>query len=344
MTRRACTKQHCAYRAQAVAAALRSTAVTESKTDPAAEALIASHPTLGFTAWYQEGVTESDKETARVRVVTIAFYTEDGSLAVHEPATLNSGLPQRKVLMRHKVRLRRCTPSAASHLRVVHPSALPIDGAGAACRHECRRNAHNAAARLAPYGVCDVARLARWRLHHAVRQAVHNFGLHTRDARLLRGARRAGWRYGRFGAAAKPGAAGGSFPFHKVDRYGAPLLRRARRTGCARPCHSCLYLLRYAQVRETGMDSTLYRGRKLSPVKRYMEASRGSTSAVLTRGIKCVRTARSHSTVPSNRQRQWLAARCAPGFAARRSHVQGQDGAMARVRAARRAAFLRHGG
>jgi hypothetical protein len=39
------------------------------------------------------------------------------------------------------------------------------------------------------------------------------------------------------------------------------------------------------QVRETGIDQTLYRGRKMSSVKRFVEASRGNSSAVITRGV-----------------------------------------------------------
>jgi len=41
-----------------------------------------------------------------------------------------------------------------------------------------------------------------------------------------------------------------------------------------------------AMMRDTGAAHDTYRGRKLSPVKRYMEASRGSSSAMLTRGVK----------------------------------------------------------
>jgi hypothetical protein len=43
---------------------------------------------------------------------------------------------------------------------------------------------------------------------------------------------------------------------------------------------------RAAMMRETGMDHDVFRGRTLSPVKRYMEASRGNPSAVITRGVK----------------------------------------------------------
>lgn len=42
------------------------------------------------------------------------------------------------------------------------------------------------------------------------------------------------------------------------------------------------------QLRATGGGADLYRGRKMSPVKRFMEASRGNSSAVITRGVKYV--------------------------------------------------------
>jgi hypothetical protein len=60
--------------------------------------------TLCFHAWHAEAVSESDKESSRIRKVNIIHYLEDGTTGIVEPAVLNSGLPQRKVLYRHKVR------------------------------------------------------------------------------------------------------------------------------------------------------------------------------------------------------------------------------------------------
>ena len=67
--------------------------------------------------------------------------------------------------------------------------------------------------------------------------------------------------------------------------------------------HMCAILLP-PQARETGIDQSIYRGRKMSSVKRFVEASRGNSSAVITRGVKCVvlpplRRARARRTLDS---------------------------------------------
>jgi len=60
---------------------------------------------LRYYAYYLEPVTESNEENSRVRIVTIFFYLEDGTLHMIEPREDNSGLPQGEFLCRHQAEL-----------------------------------------------------------------------------------------------------------------------------------------------------------------------------------------------------------------------------------------------
>ncbi|NXY81669.1 EFHC1 protein, partial [Alcedo cyanopectus] len=58
---------------------------------------------LKFDAYFQEDVPLSAEERFRIRQVCIYYYLEDDSMTVIEPAVKNSGLPQGKLLRRHRV-------------------------------------------------------------------------------------------------------------------------------------------------------------------------------------------------------------------------------------------------
>ncbi|XP_009566498.2 EF-hand domain-containing protein 1 isoform X1 [Cuculus canorus] len=58
---------------------------------------------LKFNAYFQEDVPFSAMEQYRVRQVAIYYYLEDDSMSVIEPVVQNSGLPQGKLVRRHRV-------------------------------------------------------------------------------------------------------------------------------------------------------------------------------------------------------------------------------------------------
>ncbi|KFQ24830.1 EF-hand domain-containing protein 1, partial [Merops nubicus] len=58
---------------------------------------------LKFDAYFQEDVPLSAEEHYRIRQVGIYYYLEDDSMSVIEPAVKNSGLPQGKLVKRHRV-------------------------------------------------------------------------------------------------------------------------------------------------------------------------------------------------------------------------------------------------
>ncbi|XP_035176276.1 EF-hand domain-containing protein 1 [Oxyura jamaicensis] len=58
---------------------------------------------LKFDAYFQEDVPLSTEEHYRIRQVGIYYYLEDDSICVIEPVVKNSGLPQGKLIRRHRV-------------------------------------------------------------------------------------------------------------------------------------------------------------------------------------------------------------------------------------------------
>ncbi|NXF41662.1 EFHC1 protein, partial [Nyctibius bracteatus] len=58
---------------------------------------------LKFDAYFQEEVPLSTEEHYRIRQVGIYYYLEDDSMSVIEPVVQNSGLPQGKLIRRHRV-------------------------------------------------------------------------------------------------------------------------------------------------------------------------------------------------------------------------------------------------
>ncbi|NWR56230.1 EFHC1 protein, partial [Bucorvus abyssinicus] len=58
---------------------------------------------LKFDAYFQEDVPLSTEEHYRIRQVAIYYYLEDDSMSVIEPVVPNSGLPQGKLIRRHRV-------------------------------------------------------------------------------------------------------------------------------------------------------------------------------------------------------------------------------------------------
>ncbi|XP_074720779.1 EF-hand domain-containing protein 1 [Strix uralensis] len=58
---------------------------------------------LKFDAYFQEDVPLSAEEHYRIRQVGIYYYLEDDSMSVIEPVVQNSGLPQGKLIRRHRV-------------------------------------------------------------------------------------------------------------------------------------------------------------------------------------------------------------------------------------------------
>ncbi|NXI99038.1 EFHC1 protein, partial [Psophia crepitans] len=58
---------------------------------------------LKFDAYFQEEVPLSAEEHYRIRQVAIYYYLEDDSMSVIEPVVQNSGLPQGKLVRRHRV-------------------------------------------------------------------------------------------------------------------------------------------------------------------------------------------------------------------------------------------------
>lgn len=70
------------------------------------DSLSSSHPlaspVLVFSAYHCESVPEAS-EVVRSRDVIIKYFTEDDTLALHEPRVTNSGLPQGKTLKRMRI-------------------------------------------------------------------------------------------------------------------------------------------------------------------------------------------------------------------------------------------------
>uniref|UniRef100_A0A663MKD9 EF-hand domain containing 1 n=1 Tax=Athene cunicularia TaxID=194338 RepID=A0A663MKD9_ATHCN len=58
---------------------------------------------LKFDAYFQEDVPLSAEEHYRIRQVAIYYYLEDDTMSVIEPVVQNSGLPQGKLIRRHRV-------------------------------------------------------------------------------------------------------------------------------------------------------------------------------------------------------------------------------------------------
>ncbi|XP_054675408.1 EF-hand domain-containing protein 1 isoform X1 [Grus americana] len=58
---------------------------------------------LKFDAYFQEDVPLSAEEHYRIRQVGIYYYLEDDSMTVIEPVVQNSGLPQGRLIRRHRV-------------------------------------------------------------------------------------------------------------------------------------------------------------------------------------------------------------------------------------------------
>ncbi|XP_074777606.1 EF-hand domain-containing protein 1 isoform X2 [Athene noctua] len=58
---------------------------------------------LKFDAYFQEDVPLSAEEHYRIRQVGIYYYLEDDTMSVIEPVVQNSGLPQGKLIRRHRV-------------------------------------------------------------------------------------------------------------------------------------------------------------------------------------------------------------------------------------------------
>ncbi|KAA0166294.1 hypothetical protein FNF31_01520 [Cafeteria roenbergensis] len=66
-------------------------------------AVLAEKQVLRFFAWFREAVPESRRETNRIRLVAIQYFVETGDLAIHEPHTPNSGLPQGPIMRKGRV-------------------------------------------------------------------------------------------------------------------------------------------------------------------------------------------------------------------------------------------------
>ncbi|XP_003404484.1 EF-hand domain-containing protein 1 isoform X1 [Loxodonta africana] len=58
---------------------------------------------LKFDAYFQEDVPMSTEEHYRIRQVSIYYYLEDDSMSVVEPVVENSGIPQGKLIKRHRL-------------------------------------------------------------------------------------------------------------------------------------------------------------------------------------------------------------------------------------------------
>uniref|UniRef100_A0A8C3LE15 EF-hand domain containing 1 n=1 Tax=Chrysolophus pictus TaxID=9089 RepID=A0A8C3LE15_CHRPC len=58
---------------------------------------------LKFDAYFQEDVPLSTEEHYRIRQVGIYYYLEDDTISVIEPVVKNSGIPQGKLIRRHRV-------------------------------------------------------------------------------------------------------------------------------------------------------------------------------------------------------------------------------------------------
>uniref|UniRef100_A0A673U946 EF-hand domain-containing protein 1 n=1 Tax=Suricata suricatta TaxID=37032 RepID=A0A673U946_SURSU len=58
---------------------------------------------LKFDAYFQEDVPMSTEEHYRIRQVNIYYYLEDDSMSVMEPVVENSGIPQGKLIKRHRL-------------------------------------------------------------------------------------------------------------------------------------------------------------------------------------------------------------------------------------------------
>lgn len=77
-----------------------------------------------FYAYYVELVTESPKETFRVRKVKIHYYLEDGTMSVCEEVQPNNGIPYKGTLKRHLVPHPDGSTITLGELRVGDPIAF----------------------------------------------------------------------------------------------------------------------------------------------------------------------------------------------------------------------------
>ncbi|CAL8100657.1 unnamed protein product [Calicophoron daubneyi] len=58
---------------------------------------------LRFYGYFKETVNESPQETYRVRLIQIFYFLEDDSMLITEPPQNNSGMPQGKLIRRHRI-------------------------------------------------------------------------------------------------------------------------------------------------------------------------------------------------------------------------------------------------
>lgn len=58
---------------------------------------------LRFYGYFQESVTESAKESFKIRKVIVMYYLDDSTIAITEPRQMNSGTPQGIFLKRQMV-------------------------------------------------------------------------------------------------------------------------------------------------------------------------------------------------------------------------------------------------
>lgn len=236
---------------------------------------------LQFTAWTAEAVHESAAETARIRHYVITYFPEDGSLMVTEPPVANSGLPGASILRRSRVSKKALAPpEEASFVSLPGDSgdaaAGPEDTVGPA---DIRIGEH-----LSLYGrvyhVASATPFTRaWLAEHMGIELAADEPLPAdpytaaKDATMRRDAGFTGTLSSmRLGGSPAVGGAGGS------PGGGFDASRSGSGLGASGGGHGGGH--------GGAAGSETYHGRQMTAIKRFLEASRGSTSAVLTKGVR----------------------------------------------------------
>lgn len=204
---------------------------------------------LTFYGFYKEGVPESAQEQWRVRHVRLIYYLEDDSMLVFEQPGENTGLPQGRLLGRHRVPKPRATHGRAAHSG---------EAMGTATTASLCSGRASASVGGRPQAGGSGQEYYTWR------------DLRVGESVLL---------YGR--NIALVDCDGATRKWYREQGVVQPP---------ALPAPEDVYSVARAefQARETGTapaEGENWRGKTMSPVKRFMEAQRGNASKRLTSGV-----------------------------------------------------------
>lgn len=228
---------------------------------------------LQFTAWTAEAVHESAAETARIRHYVITYFPEDGSLMVTEPPVANSGLPGASILRRsHVPKKALAPPEEASFVSLPGDSGDAAAGPGETVGPQDIHIGEHLSLYGRVYHVASATPFTRtWLAEQMGIELAPDEPLPAdpytaaKEASMRRDAGFTGTLSSLRGVAV--GGAGGSPGGFDGSRSGG-FAASGGGSGHGTP------------------GSSTYHGREMTSIKRFLEASRGSTSAVLTKGVR----------------------------------------------------------